>query len=270
MIIISANKKRLKIYALILITGFILPMMMHVKADDKKECYVAIIIDDFGNGSADTKNFIELDCPFTAAIMPARENTKSDMQKLKDAGKDIILHMPMEPHNGKKSWLGTNALTTDLSNEQIEKNILDSLTQLDCAVGINNHMGSKIMENERILEISFKIISQKNLIFVDSKTTAKSKANMLAQKYNVRLYSRDMFIDDKNINNVREKLKKTIKIAKAKGFAIAIGHVGPAGGVKTAQAIKEIYDEYKINGVNFITLTKLNQLVDEKLVQMPK
>ena len=162
---------------------------------------------------------------------------------------------------GKKSWLGKNALTSDLSDSQIEENILDSLAQLNCAVGINNHMGSKIMEDERILNILFKIAGEKNLIFVDSKTTPKTKAKLFAQKYNVKLYGRDMFIDNKDKSKVRENLIKTIKIASNKGFAIAIGHVGPAGGKITAQAIKEIYDEYKDKGVKFVTLTQINKYI---------
>lgn len=265
MIIISTNSKRLKIYGVILLTGFLIPIMANVlKADDEiiKPCSVAIIIDDFGNGSLDTQNFLDLETKFTAAVMPGLEHTESDTQALKNAGKEIILHMPMEPHKGKKSWLGPNALTSDLSNIQAEKNILDSLTQLKFAVGINNHMGSKIMENERILDILFKISGEKNLIVVDSKTTPKSKAKELAQKYNVKLYERDMFIDSKDINKVRQNLKKTIKIAMDKEFAIAIGHVGPAGGKITARAIKEITDQYKNKPINFVTLTQLNKLAN--------
>ncbi len=273
MIIISANRQRLKLYSLILITGFILPMMMHIlKAQEQiKPCSVAIIIDDFGNGTPDTKDFVNLEAKFTAAIMPSREYSESDMLQLKAAGKEIILHMPMEPHKGKKSWLGKNALTSDLTDAQIEKNILDSLEQINCAIGINNHMGSKIMEDERVLDILFSIAGQKNLIFVDSKTTPKSKANKFAQKYNVKLYGRDMFIDDKDINKVRANLVKTIKIASAKGFAIAIGHVGPAGGKITARAIKEIYDEYKNKGVRFVTLTELKKISGKaKILTIPK
>lgn len=260
MLIICANKMRLKIYALILLSGFLLPMMVKILKAESNPCYVAIIIDDFGNGSPDTKDFLELEAKFTAAIMPSLEHTESDAEALKNCGKEIILHMPMQPHKGKKSWLGPNGLTTDLSNEQAKKNIYDSLAQLKYAVGLNNHMGSKIMEDERLLDILFKIASEKNLIVVDSKTTPKSKAKMFAEKYNVKFFERDIFIDSKDINKVRENLRRTIEIATKKNFAIAIGHVGPAGGKTTARAIKEIYDEYKNKNVKFVTLSELAKI----------
>lgn len=254
MIIIAANRNRFLTYCLILLLAFAFPMI--IKAQEKTKL-VALIIDDFGNGTADTKYFLELEANFTGAVMPGLEHTESDAQALKEAGKEIILHMPMEPHRGKKSWLGPNGLTIKMTDRQVEEKLRQSLLQLQSAVGINNHMGSKVMEDERILSIIFKIAAENNLTFVDSKTTANSKADVLAQKYGVKLFSRDMFIDATDISKVRNNLIKTIEIASRKGFAIAIGHVGAAGGKITAMAIKQIYDEYKSKGVKFVTLSQL-------------
>ena len=135
------------------------------------------------------------------------------------------------------------------------------MDEIKFAVGVNNHMGSKIMEDKRILNIFFKILKEKELIFVDSKTTNKSVAKDLAKKYNLKFYERDIFIDNKNLNIVKKNLVKALEIAKKKKIAIAIGHVGPAGGKITVQAIKEFYAEYKNQKIKFITLSELKRVI---------
>ena len=70
----------------------------------------AIVIDDFGNQMSGTEEMMELPVPFTAAIMPFLPTTKQDAELAHSHGKDVIVHMPMEPVKGKKSWLGPGAL----------------------------------------------------------------------------------------------------------------------------------------------------------------
>lgn len=263
MIIISANKKRLRFYLLILLTALISPFIIKMlKAQDRNinNKYIALVIDDFGNNTPDMKHFLDLEVKFTGAVMPGLENSEHDMLELKRSNKEIILHMPMEPHHGKKSWLGPNCLLKELDDSQIKKNITNSLDQIKFAVGLNNHMGSKIMEDQRILDILFDILSQKKLLFLDSKTTPNSKAQDLAKKYNLKVYERDVFIDNKDITKVKNNLLEAIDIASKKNFAIAIGHVGPAGGEVTARAIKQVYDQYKNKNIRFVTLSELSKL----------
>ena len=83
----------------------------------------------------------------------------------------------------------------------------------------------------------------------------------MAQKYNLGFYERDIFIDDKNLDVVKKNLVKALEIAKKKKFAVAIGHVGPAGGKITAQAIKEFYDKYKNQKMKFVTLSELKKII---------
>lgn len=261
MIIISSNKSRLGFYLLILLVFLTWPSIIKIlNAKENNYKYIALVIDDFGNNTSDTKYFLDLDLKFTGAVMPGLENSEHDMLELKKANKEIILHMPMEPHHGKKSWLGPNCLLKYLSDNEIKKNIINSLDQIKFAVGVNNHMGSKIMEDQRILDILFGILNQRKLFFLDSKTTPDSKAKDLAKKYNLKVYERDVFIDNKDLGEVKKNLLDAIAIANKKKFAIAIGHVGPAGGEITAKAIKEIYDAYKNKNIKFITLSELYKL----------
>lgn len=108
-------------------------------------------------------------------------------------------------------------------------------------------MGSAIMEDEDKLEIIMEEAAKRGMIFVDSLTTADSKGEEAAEKYGVEYLERTVFIDcPGNVDKVVEQLEKAAEQAKKDGYAIAIGHVGPAGGKTTAEGIKRFAEENEI------------------------
>ncbi|CAN7570281.1 divergent polysaccharide deacetylase family protein [Paenibacillus sp. LjRoot56] len=200
---------------------------------------VAIVIDDFGNNMEGTAEMLKLPIPFTVAVMPFLPSTKQDAQLAHDRGLEVILHLPMEPVRGKKSWLGPGAITTDLSSEEIHKRIVAAIDDVPYAIGINNHMGSKATADERVMKILIEICKERNLILLDSRTTPKSLIGKIADSRGVPHADNQLFFDDlytySHINKQMVRLKKLIH---EKDEVIAIGHVGPPG-KKTAHVIHE-------------------------------
>ncbi|MEA5083086.1 MAG: divergent polysaccharide deacetylase family protein [Lachnospiraceae bacterium] len=226
--------------------------------------YLAIIIDDFGNHGEGTEEMLALDIPFTAAIMPFSEGTLEDKERVKAAGKEMIVHMPMESLIGKKSWVGDKGIFLNMSDEEIKAVVDETFTVLDGAVGLNNHMGSAIMEDERALNVVINDVADRGLIFIDSRTTAKSVSKKLCESRDCCLLGRDVFLDSTDdIAVVKKQLMKAAEIAVKNGTAIAIGHVGPEGGKITAQAIKDLAPEIEKMGVEFVTITQMKEITDE-------
>ncbi len=267
MIVIITNKKRLKAYAiftlmvLVLAGGFARGFnkrSIAVTGNGEIKGYLSIVIDDFGNNSKGTKEMLELPIKFTGAVMPSMPYTKDECKMLNDAGKDIILHMPMEAHTGKKSWLGETPIMDNYSNEQVEEIFIRCINETDGLVGVNNHMGSKVTENERIFNILMKIMKEKNLIFVDSLTSPKSVVENTAKTNNVYYLKRDVFLDStQDLYKIKKNMLKAAKIASENGYAIAIGHVGAEGGIVTAQAIRETMDEIRKMNIEFVGVSDL-------------
>ena len=82
-------------------------------------------------------------------------------------------------------------------------------------------------------------------------------------KIDAQSFERTVFIDSPdNIDVVVNQLKKAADVAKEKGYAIAIGHVGPAGGKTTAEAIKRAEADIESMGVKFVTVSQLNEIVN--------
>jgi uncharacterized protein len=226
--------------------------------------YIALIIDDFGNNSDGIELFKSLNVPFTAAVMPNMPYTHEESLFFYNSQNDVILHMPMQPKLGSNYLLGDKPVTVDQSSDEIRENILHSLNQINGAVGINNHMGSKAMEDPRIVNILLEIAKEKDLIVIDSKTTSMSLPKKLAPGHGVTVFERDIFLDSITLepNKIKENLDKTAKIAKERGYAIAIGHVGASGGAVTAKAINEKAPKLESQNIKFVTITELNHILN--------
>ena len=218
---------------LLCVTRKFQPKAATTSVDISAKSYVAIVIDDFGYNGEGTDDMIALDIPFTAAVMPFSSNSAENVSKLQSAGKEMIVHMPMESLTGKKEWVGDKGVFTSMSDEEIAKCVEEAFSIVEGATGINNHMGSAIMENERCFTAVMNVVAQKGLVFVDS-------------------------TDD--INVVKKQIMQTAEIAKQKGYAIGIGHVGPEGGNITVQAIKELAPVLEKQGIVFVTVSQLNEI----------
>ena len=224
--------------------------------------YIALIIDDFGYSGEGTNEMINLPINFTGAVMPFSASSLEDSEKLTEAGKDIIIHLPMESLTGSKNWIGDKGIFLNMSDEQIKNTVNDAFDILKDAKGINNHMGSAIMEDKRALTPIIQAIKDRNLLFVDSVTTPNSKAEEICANIGIKCIKRDVFLDSTDdINKIKENLLKAEKIANEKGFAVAIGHVGPDGGFVTVNAIKDLYKEMERRGVEFVTISELSNIL---------
>ena len=267
-IVSDMNKKNTKyiVIILFLISTFLVSgpsLISNGKSneEEKKEnnkVKIAIVIDDFGNGGEGTEEMLNLDIPITAAVMPFAPYSEEESKKAIEKGKEVIIHMPMEPEHGKPHWLGKKPIISSLSNEEVEERVREAVGEISGAKGMNNHMGSKITKDERILREVFKVLKEKNMFFLDSKTTGKSKASELCREMSIPYYERDVFLDHVHSQeNVEKELENAYKIAKEKGYAIVIGHVGAQGGKITANGIRNKMGKFQKQGVEFVFLSQI-------------
>jgi len=234
-----------------------------VSGEAVKTTYLAIIIDDFGNGSDGTKEFMYMDIPFTGAVMPGCPNSGEEARQLLANGKEVIVHIPMEPNKGSKSWLPQGAVMADFTPDEARSAAQAAIEQIPGATGINNHMGSKVMENKELVLEILTMAKENNLYFVDSLTTGKSKAAEAAKEIGMQIYLRDVFLDStKDISKIEKNIKKAGEVAVKENYCIAIGHVGAAGGKVTAQAIKNMLPSLSEKGVKLVTMSELISIME--------
>ncbi len=261
MIIIIKNKKKLFTYVLFIISCFFIIAEMFSTSHqnsipvmkDNAVGYIVIIIDDFGNNSKGTDEMLSLPIKFTGAVMPGMPLTEDECKRLTNAGKDVILHMPMEAHTGKKSWLGDVSIMNSDTVEKALSVFNKGLSQMTNCVGFNNHMGSKVTENKEIMTAILKDAKSKKLTVIDSLTGKKSVVGKISKELGINYLKRDVFLDStQDTSKIIANLKKAGKIAEKQGIAVAIGHVGAEGGLPTYNAILKTYKELEADGIKFI------------------
>jgi polysaccharide deacetylase 2 family uncharacterized protein YibQ len=226
-----------------------------ISADVTKR--VSIIIDDMGNGLKGTDEIFSIQAPLTVAIMPLLRTSKQDALRAKKAGFEVLLHLPMEFYHGKKEWLGPGAITTDMSTEEIKNQVRINLDSVPGAKGINNHMGSKATDDERVVRAVLEVVKEKHLFFVDSATSSNSKVSKVAREIGVPFTKRDIFLDNQNSKKTIEtQLHRLLKEGMGKGKSIGIGHVGLQG-ENTSEAISSFLPEIKKIGVKVVPVSMM-------------
>ncbi|WP_420916853.1 divergent polysaccharide deacetylase family protein [Paenibacillus thiaminolyticus] len=198
-----------------------------------------IVIDDFGNNSRGTQEVMDLPFKVTAAVMPFLKHTKSDAERAHAAGHEVIVHMPMEALGGKKAWLGPGAITTDLSEDEIRKRVHAAIDNVPHAVGMNNHMGSKVTVEPRVMRVILEVCKERGLYFLDSHTNFRSIVSKVAKEVNIPSLENHIFLDDIHKSSaIKKQFMLMRQHLKNHNVCIAIGHVGSAGHI-TAAIVKE-------------------------------
>ena len=156
---------------------------------------IAVIIDDIGYDLRLVEDLMRIEAPIAFAILPHTPHAREAARLLHAAGKEILLHLPMEPRSYPAENPGKGALFVDMDEGEIRRRIETDLTAVPYVSGVNNHMGSRFMEDEAGLAVVMQELAKKGLFFVDSLTTPDSRARSAAARAGVRYASRAVFID---------------------------------------------------------------------------
>ncbi|TVY04637.1 divergent polysaccharide deacetylase family protein [Cohnella terricola] len=217
---------------------------------------IAVVIDDFGNGMKGTEQMLSLPIKLTVAVMPFLPTTKKDAEEAHRRGHEVIVHLPMEPVRGLKSWLGPGAITTDLTDDEIRKRVEAAIADVPHAIGMNNHMGSKATADKRVMKVVLQVCKEKGLFFLDSRTSFRTVVPTVAQELGIATLRNDVFLDDVYTqSHVLKQIGEMKKIISKNETCIAIGHVGPPG-LYTSSALKNAIPELQ-SQATFVPLSRL-------------
>lgn len=228
-----------------------------LKVDNKiSSPVVAIIIDDMGIDMLRSQRILNLEYPLTTSYLSYAPNLQSQINFAKKNGKEVMLHVPMQAYNNNFDY-GGKYLSTELDETQNIEILENMLTKASGIIGINNHMGSKFTSDYSQLYEVMKILNEKGLAFIDSKTINKSKGDRISKEMPTLPYiSRDVFLDDSNKDeDIKSSLKKLEDIAKKKGYAVAIGHPRD----NTISNLKEWLPLLKDKGIELVPISYIIQ-----------
>ena len=210
---------------------------------------LVIIIDDVHTKKT-IKTLKAMPYKITPSIFPPYQRAWHTPSLAKNL-KHYMVHLPMESSTAKFNRQ-TKTILTSWSQSQIDSRIKAIRKMFPNARYINNHTGSVLTANYHSMSMVYKALMDNGFVFVDSYTTPKSKVAKIAKKYNTKYIKRDIFIDNvQNVAYIKKQIKKGIKIAKRRGYAIIIGHPHKA----TLQALKS--SSKLLDGIDVIYMDEL-------------
>lgn len=187
---------------------------------------LVFIIDDFGPtwDKNVVSGFIDFPADITISVIPGNRNSKAVSEAATKAGKELFVHLPMEP--SERIALGERDMIWGKTNATELHAVLDrALKDVPGAVGLNNHMGSRATSNLRLMKTLAVELKRRHLFFIDSRTSDHSEALAAMHEADVDALGRDIFLDvEGDSASVAGRIVETARIARKRGWAIAIGH----------------------------------------------
>lgn len=215
---------------------------------------VAIIIDDLGYDLDFAEKLLQLDAPISFSILPELRYSKQIAARAKELNHDVLLHLPMEPNDYPSKNPGPGALLSRMSLRELEEQLLKNLDAIPYLGGINNHMGSKLTEDEKIMSLVMEKIKSRGLFFLDSRTSPKTVAYKIAREYSIKAAERNIFLDNNgDVEMISEQIIKLGEIAMENGFAIGIGHPYH----NTLLALQQTIPKLKERGIKIAPISQL-------------
>jgi polysaccharide deacetylase 2 family uncharacterized protein YibQ len=226
-------------------------------ARPEKTVQIAIVIDDLGMDAKQAREILSLPAKITLAVLPGLGQSKKIAELAKQSNREVLIHLPME-YRGKNGKPAAGMLRSDMTPMEFLTTVSDDVESVPGAVGINNHEGSSLTENKEAMKFLMAELKARNLMFLDSLTSARSVAYSTAREFGLKSGKRDVFLDNDSENpaSIDKQLDELVEIARKNGKAIGIGHPHPA---TIAELRKWISQTGGSRGIEIVPISKLMQ-----------
>lgn len=218
---------------------------------------LAVVIDDMGISHKRTADIASLHAPLTVSFLTYGSHLQEQVNNSRQAGQEVMIHVPMEAQ--KKVDTAPDVLTTQMTTEEIRRNLQMMLDKFHDVKGINNHMGSKLTEDKERMLAVMQVLKERGLFFLDSKTSPKSEAEHAAQESGIAYAHRHVFIDNNNDKAyILGQLAKAENVARKNGYAVAIGHPK----TQTYAALQEWLPQLPDKGIELWPLSRIVEVLN--------
>jgi polysaccharide deacetylase 2 family uncharacterized protein YibQ len=213
---------------------------------------IAIVIDDLGSKNKISQELLRWDLPITFAILPFTPFSKRLAEEAHRKGKEVILHLPMEPHGYPQIRPGEGVLLREMDEARLLRQLSKDIEAVPYITGVSSHMGSRFMEDPEKIRIVFSELKKRGLYFLDSRTTAQTTGLQVAQSVGLKAIERSVFIDHSSTEeDIKGQLEQLIQVSLSKGKAVGIGHPHSS----TIKSIKEMIPKMKEKGIEIVPLS---------------
>ncbi len=227
---------------------------------DRAQGHLAIVIDDVGRELDAFDKLHALRFPLNFSVLPGSAYATGVQDRLAAdtrRPREILLHLPMEPldpsHMYTDAERGEDFLRASDDPEALRAKLDAALAAVPGAVGINNHMGSRLTTQAEAMDALMPVLRERGLYFLDSRTTPATLAAFSAERAGVPTISRKVFLDhEPGKKAIRAALEQAALEARRQP-CVAIAH----SSMDLVEVLEEMLPKLRAEGVGIYPLSRV-------------
>jgi uncharacterized protein len=218
---------------------------------------VAIVVGKLGISANGTSEALaKLPAPVTLAFAPHGADLERWVARARGEGREVLLQVPMEPHDYPDKDPGPQTLLTSLPAEQNIDHLHWFMSRFQGYAGVANYMGARFATNEQAVAPVVREVGKRGLIYFDDGAVTRSVAGQIAAANNVPFAKADVEIDAvPTPAEIDGALAKLEALARERGIA-----VGASGALPVA--IERIAKWAKAAASRGITLVPISAVAN--------
>jgi uncharacterized protein len=183
---------------------------------------VAIVVGKLGiSANATSEALAKLPAPVTLAFAPYGADLERWVARARGEGREVLLQVPMEPHDYPDNDPGPQTLLTSLPAEQNIDRLHWFMSRFQGYAGISNYMGARFATNEQAVAAVVREVGKRGLIYFDDGAAARGVAGQIAAANNVPFAKADVVIDAvPTPADIDGALAKLEALARERGIAV--------------------------------------------------
>jgi polysaccharide deacetylase 2 family uncharacterized protein YibQ len=215
---------------------------------------IAVIIDDLGARRDVFDVLRDLRRPLTVAVLPGLPLSGWTAREAAQAGMEVLLNLPMEPYRFPEVDPGPGALLMAMTPQELQAQIGAHLASVPGAVGVTNHMGSRMTEDRARMRTVLGVLAGRRLFLVDGLTSNLSVAYDEAKAQGLRAGRRQVIVDHvAGEAGDRVRWDEVTGWAESRGEVIVIAHGHPL----TARLLREYVPRWEARGMRLVPVSQL-------------
>ncbi|HWV40488.1 divergent polysaccharide deacetylase family protein [Pseudorhodoplanes sp.] len=185
---------------------------------------IAIVVGGLGVSATATANALsKLPSSVTFAFTPYGADLDTLVSQAREKGHEVLLQVPMEPHDYPDNDPGPQTLLSSLSAEQNIDRLHWLFSRMQGYVGMINYMGSRFASSDHAIAPVLREASRRGLIYVEDGSIARSQAGQIAGANKLPYARAEVVIDAVpsavEIDNALKRLETL-----ARGGNVAVGY----------------------------------------------
>jgi len=215
---------------------------------------VAVIIDNLGARRDVFDPLRDIRRPLTVAILPGLPLSEWMAREAAQAGMEVILDLPMEPYRFPEVDPGPGALLMSMGPQELQAQVGAHLASVPGAVGVTNHMGSRMTEDRTRMRTVLEVLAGRRLFLVDGLASNLSVAYDEAKALGLRAGRRQIVVDHA-AGEAGDRLRwdDVAWWAERRGEVIVIAHGHPL----TAPLLREYVPRWEARGIRLVPVSQL-------------